>query len=813
MSQLIQKQKVEILAPAGSYEAFKAALCAGADAFYAGGEKFGARAFAVNFSQEELIQAIQEAHIFDKKFYLTVNTLLKNQEIDSLYDYIAPLYKSGLDAVIVQDAGVLEYIRSYFPDLDIHGSTQMTITGPHGARFLKSQGCTRVVPARELSIEDVRMIRKSSDIEIECFVHGALCYCYSGQCLFSSMIGGRSGNRGQCAQPCRLPYTHKNRKQYYLSPKDICTLDLIPELVDAGINSFKIEGRMKKPEYVAGVTSVYKKYTDLYLEKGREGFFVKEKDREALMDLYNRGGFSNGYFMQHNGLNMIAINRPNHAGVPAAEISGIKGRRIDCIAVTDINKGDVLEIKGGKTNYTSGTDVKKGCSFSFLVQKGTSLYRGEVLNRVKNESLLKKLDDLYVHGKAKRKITGKLSLLLNKSASLTVECENPDGRIFSYTAVSDEPVQSALKQPADSERILTQIQKTGNSEFDFEYIDLEMDENIFVPVQALNTLRRNAVSGLKNLLISSKSRELHGMESLCNPDIHRCNKNMETASVPTQKISVLAANAEQLEMLNDYIKTCRRDFIKRIYIDYNIAADSLHEKTMKKISSITRDTERELYLALPAILRYHDNSTLLKQIEKSCNDNRFDGVLVRNYEEYMLLKDMEFDKNVILDHNLYVFNRYAKTFWEKIGVNQFTAPFELNSSELFDLGMEHSEIIIYGRIPLMFSAQCINKSAGNCTKQPSVTEITDRYGCSYPVISNCKQCYNIILDSSPLYLGNFSDQLRALSPKMMRVQFSTENKDECSKILNLVSENFLSDSNRCKPAFEYTQGHFKRGIS
>lgn len=212
-------RKVEILAPAGSYESFRAALGAGADAVYAGGSRFGARAFADNFTQDELVRAVGEAHLFGRKFYLTVNTLLKDNEIDELYDYLAPLYEAGLDAVIVQDAGVIEYIRDVFPRLDIHASTQMTVTGSYGAKFLEKQGVTRVVPARELSLGEIRQIREETGLEIECFVHGALCYCYSGQCLLSSMIGGRSGNRGQCAQPCRLPYTVNGKKKYYLSPK------------------------------------------------------------------------------------------------------------------------------------------------------------------------------------------------------------------------------------------------------------------------------------------------------------------------------------------------------------------------------------------------------------------------------------------------------------------------------------------------------------------------------------------------------------------------------------------------------------------
>lgn len=220
--------------------------------------------------------------------------------------------------------------------MEIHVSTQMTVTGSEGAAFLKERGATRVVPARELSLEEVRRMKKETGMEIECFVHGALCYCYSGQCLMSSLIGGRSGNRGQCAQPCRLPYGANGEKGYLLSPKDICTLDLIPDLIDAGIDSFKLEGRMKRPEYVAGVTGMYRKYTDLYLERGRAGYRVDETDRKQLMDLYNRGGFHNGYYRQHNGKEMISKERPNHAGVAAVRVTGQKGREVTGLSLIHI---------------------------------------------------------------------------------------------------------------------------------------------------------------------------------------------------------------------------------------------------------------------------------------------------------------------------------------------------------------------------------------------------------------------------------------------------------------------------------------------
>ena len=261
------KRKIEILSPAGSYESMKAAIAAGADAVYIGGSRFGARAYADNLTEEQLLEAIDYVHLHGRKIYLTVNTLLKEKELrESFYEYLRPYYERGLDAVIVQDIGVLQFVKEHFPDLPIHASTQMTITNALGARFLEEQGVERVVTARELQLEEIKNIREKTDVEIESFVHGALCYCYSGQCLYSSMLGGRSGNRGQCAQPCRLPYKVNGSKEssYVLSLKDICTLEYIPELVEAGIDSFKIEGRMKKPEYVALVTAMYRKYSVLY---------------------------------------------------------------------------------------------------------------------------------------------------------------------------------------------------------------------------------------------------------------------------------------------------------------------------------------------------------------------------------------------------------------------------------------------------------------------------------------------------------------------------------------------------------------------
>lgn len=305
---MMTEKNIELLAPAGSYETMQAAIAAGADAVYIGGQLFGARAYADNPDDDMLKNAIDYVHLRGKKLYLTVNTLLKDSEIEEqLYAYLEPLYRQGLDAVIVQDLGVMKFVQEHFPLLPIHASTQMTITGKLGAKFLEEQkNVTRVVTARELSLDEIKDIRDNSSLEIESFIHGALCYSYSGQCLFSSMVGGRSGNRGRCAQPCRMIYKDSDGKNgYFISPKDLCTIEILPEIIKAGVTSLKIEGRMKKPEYTAGVVSIYRKYLDLYLAKGEKSYSVSQKDKQILLDLFNRGGFTAGYYLKHNGQDMM----------------------------------------------------------------------------------------------------------------------------------------------------------------------------------------------------------------------------------------------------------------------------------------------------------------------------------------------------------------------------------------------------------------------------------------------------------------------------------------------------------------------------
>ena len=404
--------KVEILAPAGSLDRLYSALNLGADAVYVGTSRFGARAFANNPTVEELEKAITYAHLRNKKLYLTTNTLLNDRELEEeLFPLVAPLYEAGLDACIVQDVGVLAFLHENFPEMDLHASTQMTLFSGKEAELYRPYGVTRFVPARELSIEEIRQARKETDLEIEVFVHGALCYCYSGQCLMSEVIGGRSGNRGMCAQPCRLPFYTTEGTANYLSTKDICTLPYIPELVEAGIDSFKIEGRMKRAEYSAYMAYLYRHYVDVYREEGADYYRALVDDPESelwrdyrrSMDLYNRGGFSKSYLFERKKSNMLYEKKNGHFGVPVGEVISCEKRNGKVSAVVfltreEINGQDVLEFRNEKEEsvyeYTTKNSEEKGQKVRTKVLPGSHIYPGQTVYRTKNVTLLKNISSM-----------------------------------------------------------------------------------------------------------------------------------------------------------------------------------------------------------------------------------------------------------------------------------------------------------------------------------------------------------------------------------------------------------------------------------
>ncbi len=425
----------ELLAPAGTFAAFQAALSAGADAVYLGGNRFGARAFAGNLEEEELLAAIDLAHLHDRKLYLTVNTLCREEEVPALYEFLLPLYEAGLDAVIVQDFGALLYIKNTFPGLALHASTQMAVTGEAFASLLKDFGVSRIVPARELSLSQIKTIHEHVDMEIECFVHGALCYCVSGMCLMSSFIGGRSGNRGKCAQPCRLPYTvyDERKKQvsdetnaYALNTKDMCTVELLPDLLSAGVCSFKIEGRMKRPEYVAGVVSVYRKALDRILEGNKEQL-LDPSDKADLLALNNRDGFHKSYYFQHNGPSMMALANK--------KLSVSRQKQADAL-YQRLNE----EIIGRKLQLplTASFALEKECPASAMLSDGslTVTYRGDIPDTAKNS-------------------------------------------------------------PLSAEELKSRLSKTGNTDFTFSSLAVHVEDGLFLAAGRQNSLRRDALSAFR----------------------------------------------------------------------------------------------------------------------------------------------------------------------------------------------------------------------------------------------------------------------------------------------------------------------------
>ena len=802
------KDRVEILAPAGSMECLKAAIAAGADAVYTGGALFGARAYAHNLTEEELLEAIDYVHLHGRRLYLTVNTLIKDREMEKqMYDYLLPYYRQGLDAVIVQDIGLFRFIRKHFPDLPIHASTQMTLTGVDGAKFLEKEGAQRIVTSRELSMAEVKKIADETELEIESFVHGALCYCYSGQCLFSSFIGGRSGNRGQCAQPCRLLYRtpEAKRPQYLLSLKDICTLELIPEMIESGIYSFKIEGRMKKPEYAAAVAFQYRKYADLYLKYYEEcpaeedpaayamkKYRVREEDRQMLLDLYNRGGFHTGYYHTQNGREMISLNRPNHAGVPAVKVLAKKGRNVTAKALTDLYPQDIIELpmRRGREkadNYTCKDAVRKGMNVQIPVFADTPFKRDEIWMRTRNSALIERLHEEFVNGKIKERICGTFRLYPQEAATLTVKCRDAE------ITVTGEKAQEALSQPMSRERIEKQLRKTGNTEFEFSFLKAEIGEKVFLPMQSLNELRREALETLEKVICEKYRRS----GEVKDPEEDTIELSMEEEVLSGWTASV--RTAEQMEVILE------EEAIGRIYVDCTMFPRIWEKDSYVEWITKVHAAGKEIYLVMPYIFRERTR----KQYEAAYNrifGAGWDGILIANYESFAFLKEHGYTGRIMTDYNLYEFNQESRKFWKEKGVFEFTAPVELTERELQDLRVKDGEVIVYGYLPMMVSAGCIQKTTRGCQKKSRQMTITDRYRNSFVVKNECDYCYNILYNYVPLYLGDRMEEVYQIGPGRIRLMFTTERQQEVRQILSAYFEG------KELPEGTYTRGHWKRGI-
>lgn len=717
-------KRVELLAPAGNYDALLGAVNAGADAVYLGGEQYGARAYADNFSRDEIISGIRLAHIYHKKIYLTINTLVKERELEGLYVFLLPFYEAGLDGVIIQDLGVLAYVRRYFPGLELHASTQMTLTGSEGVSFLKEYGVSRVVPARELSLEEIKDL-KQTGAEVEIFIHGAMCYCYSGQCLFSSILGGRSGNRGRCAQPCRLPYEINGGKECFsLSMRDMCTIDLLPELIESGVDSFKIEGRMKKPSYVAGVTAIYRKYIDQYYEKG--SIHVSAQDRQLLSSLYIRSKIGDGYFHRHNGREMLTLESP---------------------AYSETDPGILTEIA-----------------------------------------------DRYVHAPEKVPVDAQIELCSGKPAKLSLRAKE------AVITCEGEIVQEAQKQPLQMEKIEQQIRKMGASLLKVQDIKVKTQGQVFLPIGAINELRRKTVLVMEDKLIAAPSREAVPYDPYVRPQKQRLQKGAGGESL-RKPLEVCVSTWDQFDQIIDR-------GLYRIYLDSRLF---LEKETLQKKLSLKKGNT-QIYGSTPYIVREKDDKTLF-DVRDAYKEQLIQGVLIRNLESLAILKDSIAKKDLELDYGVYVWNHEALDLLSD-KASGICLPVELNKGEweeLITYGKQKMRLsaVVYGRLPMMITANCLQKTSDGCRGKSGTVMLKDRYGKEFPVYHDCRHCYNIVYNSVPLSLHRaFSEELQ--EALHCRLDFTLETAKECLK----VTEYFQKISVQYEDPFysEYTTGHYKRGV-
>jgi len=750
---------IELLAPAGSMECMEAAIRAGADAVYMGGPKFGARAYAENPEGDGLVQAIDFVHLHGKKLYMTVNTLLKPEELDGLCDYLMPFYQAGLDGVIVQDMGVVRRIREAFPDLPVHASTQMTVMDPDGAAALQDLGLTRVVTAREITISEMKAIADTG-VEVEVFVHGAICYCYSGQCLMSSLIGGRSGNRGRCAQPCRLPYDvlrdgkrlTRDEENYVLNLKDMDTLSWLPEMLEAGVDSLKIEGRMKSPRYTFGVTAVYRKYIDQYLKGG--SYPVDPEDRRFLQELFDRGGYT------------------EYAS------RGLK---------------DGMIATGRKPDF-----------------------------RAADEAFLREKENSFPVNTLKEKIKGKLRFIVDEPVIMTMErtilverlvCR--DGHMVTESVpvtvsvtVTGDLVQSAQNRPMDETSLRQRFEKLGDTPFVWEELIIETDEQGFLPVGQLNELRRRGAERLERKILEQYRREVPvAVESLGEVTDQSVGEVSVKETLPAIRIAV--DTLPQLQAVLEY------PGIERIYLNLSTLTEKEEEEALTLLQAHRKnDQGPAIYLNLPPVLRAHMKSRLDKRMERYAASGA-EGFLVHTWDQAAWLRKTMPQMRLQADASFYTYNQDAAHTLADLGVDGTTLPVELNARELAERVEGEplpSELIVYGYLPVMVSAQCVHRTVEGCDGKPGVLQMADRLNKRFTVRNCCRYCFNVIYNTELLCLVDLGRQWNGWGLEAVRLQFTLESEKETRRLLDACLADLQCGRATDNPLTSFTRGHFKRGV-
>lgn len=798
---------IELLSPVGDLDCLKAAVQNGADCVYFGASNFSARAFASNFDDLEL--AINYAKIRGVKTNLTLNTLIKNDEFEDAYNLSKKAYELGIDAIIVQDLGLATRLIKDFPDLPIHASTQMSIHNLQGTLKLQNLGFKRVVLARELCANEIEYICQNSNVEIECFIHGALCISYSGQCLFSSLVGGRSGNRGKCAQPCRLPYELVQNgnetidKGFLLSTKDLCGLDYIPFLINAGVTSFKIEGRMKTPEYVATVTRIYRKYIDLALSGNP--YVIDEKDKKDLLQVFNRGLSSNGHLDKEPNKNLIYPIKPNNMGLPLGIIQKYNktNGHITLKLQEELYVGDCISTQKENGSYNvselmvKNKNIKIG-NIGNLVTIGRmkgNISVGDKVYKISSKVLKDNALNSFKTENRKIPLNIKLFIQNNKNISAVV---NSCYKYYLYKNLNFEYTfniipNTSINKPLDKDTIIKQFSKTNNSIYEFKKIEIILDDNLFLPISSLNDLRRTILENIEKQTLDKIKRT----SNCCYTPIVSNASNLKN----NYKISLLL---NDLNLEYDYSKL---DGVHNLYIPLKFFVNKNYENILNVLNK-----KFSTYIYLPTIIRANYRNLFYDNIVNTTKKYNIKGIVLSNISNFMLISDLyKSNKNLELIAN-YTFNIYNNETINKLNdlqISKYIVSPELDKLSILNLyGNPQKELIVYGKIPLMNMNYCLlgksNKCYPNCNSLCTNKNryfLKDRLGLHFDIVPDNIQTVTTIYNCKTLSICPTDFNLDCA-----RIDILYENIDEINNIINTVK---LGKKFEGK---QYTNGNLNREI-
>lgn len=810
----------ELLVPAGDFDCVKAGVQNGADCIYFGANMFSARASAKNFSLEELKQAIEYCKIRNVKTNLTLNTLLTDDEFDDAVNLAKNAYEFGIDAIIVQDLGLGKYLIDNFPGIEIHASTQMSAHNLEGFLQLEKLGFSRVVLSREVPINEIEYIRNNCKVDLEMFVHGALCISYSGQCLFSSMVGGRSGNRGKCAQPCRLPYeliesSSSNSevidKGYLLSPRDLCSLEYLPTLVKLGINSFKIEGRMKTPEYVATVTRIYRKYIDLALSN--KDYCIDEADKKDLLQVFNRGGFSSGHLSKDANLNLIYPKKPNNIGLYLGNISNYNANKghITLKLNENLAIGDCISIEGEDGKYTI-SELMKGNNNLKSATSGTIVKLGRMKGKIRVGAKVYKLTSKelfdscrvsFAQGTEIKKIPVKCSLTVKKDLPITLKLEANQAPFYNDILVelaSDIIPDEATNSPITEDRLKEQLSKLGNTPYYFKHVNINLGNNLHIPsISCINNLRRTAISMLQEKVLSNFAKT-----RVSNLELPIVENNIREKT-NSKKISLLLEN---INIDFDYSKI---ENVDNVYIPLKFLTNKKYINQVLTLSS-----KFNIFVYMPTIIKPNYKNLLLNNLEDILTKFNIKGFVISNISGFMLLQDYTQKHpnkkyTFIANYTMNVFNKNTVSELRDLGVSVITPSVELSKNILQELCSNSPlpvELIAYGRTVLMNSSYCLlgksNKCYPECKARCSNNlqyYLKDRLGFKFRVMPDNIQTVTAIYNSKITSIDTQDFDIDSL-----RISILDETIEEINQIIKAVK------SGKKLEGKDYTNGNLNKEI-